>query len=504
MPIAVKVFFVHVVAIFLAIYLGGELAENNLLPILFITGIGLVLVAIVKHQLITFALVTLAFSGLTAPFIPNQINLYYVCILGVIVVTLMRLPFSKSFQYHKSKAHFFIIVLGGVLVVIMAYRGAGFRLLGDESWGGMNYIKIFLSMLLVYLLPYINISEKMWPRALVLMAWLSALPAVVELFIARGMTADFLSRFIQAGSEEVVNDSSNLFEAGLTRVISLGKSGALFLVGLACVFHFKDFFKPRGQIYLLLPVIFLGLTLLSGFRIALTMYLILFLIIAYYHKIYSPARVGAVLAFLVVFFLVIVLNISKMPLAVQRTFSWVPGITIDNLARESAERSSEWRFKLWDLAMENLPQYWLIGKGYAFSFNELMAVMARQRAADGSTYLHDQYTWAIVTGNYHNGILSALLGLGIFGLVSIAGFMFCACYRHHQFTQMSWRSDKLKLCHTALTAYFITQTIVFWGLYGDVRESLPPMLFIFACLEALIRSDKGCPQPHSLSKASMT
>lgn len=498
MPIALKVFFAQVIAIFLAIYLGQKLAENSLLPILVILGVGIVLVAIIKHQIVAFCLVVFAFSGFTAPFIPSQINFYYLFILGLIAITLLRLPFWKSFHYHKSKTHLFIIGLGIVFIVIMAYRGAGFRLLGDESWGGMNYIKIFLSMILVYLLPYINLSEKMWPRALVLMALLSAVPVIMDVMTALGTGVEFMHGFIQSASEEAVSDFGNPAMAGLTRIISLGKSGSIFLLGLACIMDFKKFFRPKGYFYLLFPALFLVLTLLSGFRIGLVTYIFLFLIIAHYHKIYTLTRVISLAVFIVILFSVIVLNISKMPLAIQRTFSWVPGVKIDNVARESALSSNEWRFELWNLAMENLPQYWLIGKGYAFSFNELVSVLSRQRSADGSTYLQDQYTWAIVTGNYHNGILSTLLGLGIFGLIFLAGFMISACYRHHQFTQIQWCSDKLKLCHMALTAYLITQTIIFWVLYGDVRENLPPILFIFACLEALLRCDKLQTQKQAL------
>ncbi|MCS7063140.1 MAG: O-antigen ligase family protein [Methylacidiphilales bacterium] len=491
MPIAVKVFFAHVLGILLAIYFGQKLAESDWLPIFFITAIVFTFVAVVKYQLIAFAVVAFAWSNLTAPFIPGQMNLHYLFGLALIFVTLLRLAFTKTFYYQKSWAHFFVIIFAGVLALTMAYRGSGFRLLGSESWGGMNYVLLFISISVVFLLPYINLPEKIWPKALTVMALLCGLRAFAEFLIMKGIGGDLLNRFVEADNAIIYAESSGPYSDLMFRVLGLRDAGIILLMALACHVDFNKIFRINGLAYALAILMLLAITAFSGFRIGVTAFILYFCIILFYHRAWSIKRLINFIGVTLVALIIVGMNLNKLPDAGQRAFSWIPGAKVERHVEYDAEMSALWRLELWEIAMELIPKYWLVGKGYAFSFNELISVLARGRSADGSTYLQDQHTWAIVTGNYHNGVLSALLGLGIFGLIAVAGFMVCACYRHHRFTRSQWNSNTLKMCHTAVTALFITLTITFWLMYGDVRQNMPTLLFLFACMEALLRCDKN-------------
>ena len=58
-------------------------------------------------------------------------------------------------------------------------------------------------------------------------------------------------------------------------------------------------------------------------------------------------------------------------MSIQRSLAVLPLIPIDPVVRMDAEASSEWRMQMWRDVVPQIPQYLIVGKGYAFSATEL-------------------------------------------------------------------------------------------------------------------------------------
>jgi hypothetical protein len=108
--------------------------------------------------------------------------------------------------------------------------------------------------------------------------------------------------------------------------------------------------------------------------------------------------------------------VRHMPANVQRTLSILP-IDIDPAIRIQAQSTVDWRLDIWKRVLPTVPQYLFLGKGYAIDGAELSML-------SGSFMRNsvDRSESAILSGDYHNGPLSVIIPLGIFGVIGFLWF----------------------------------------------------------------------------------
>ena len=102
---------------------------------------------------------------------------------------------------------------------------------------------------------------------------------------------------------------------------------------------------------------------------------------------------------------------------------------------------------MWKALLPQIPQYLLLGKGYAVSkmdFEILTGSDASIHAAAG--FAENQYM--ALAGGYHNGVLSLLLPFGIWGFISYLWFL-CAgvyvLYCNWKYGDPEWKTINLLL-----------------------------------------------------------
>jgi O-antigen ligase len=209
-------------------------------------------------------------------------------------------------------------------------------------------------------------------------------------------------------------------------------------------------------------------------------------VINYLQRGFTFARLFLAFFLALIGWYVLIHTAQYLPPGAQRALSWVPGADIPEYVRTDATGTIEWRLELWEEGLKTLPQYWLVGKGYAFSEKEAIGVTGANQATD-------QIAWALVTSSYHNGPISLLLGLGVFGFLIGISLMIGVCARHARALRESWHHASLRQCHQAVYALLLVHTLVFFTIYGDVQASFPPFFFNFALLEALRQNDRNHP-----------
>jgi hypothetical protein len=230
---------------------------------------------------------------------------------------------------------------------------------------------------------------------------------------------------------------------------------------------------------------FLGISwicLSGGYRSIPITFIMIFFFLFLFEGLY---RTNIAPILLIVGILVAVVSlpfVQKMPLTVQRSLSFLP-IEVSSLAKDSAEDSSQWRIRMWEEVIPTIPQYLILGKGYGIDARELEmnAAFANYKGGgsdqDGSS--------AMTASDFHNGPLSLIIPLGIFGVIGFLWFIFASAkvfinnYRYGE--------PENRQLNTFLLAYFLTKAFFFFVIYGSFQNDLA----IFVGLIALGVSVNG-------------
>ena len=109
---------------------------------------------------------------------------------------------------------------------------------------------------------------------------------------------------------------------------------------------------------------------------------------------------------------------DRMPEAVQRSLSFLPGVKVDPVVAEDAAGTVEWRENMWRELVPQIPAYFWLGEGYGFTENDLF--IATQMVQNG---MAPTYEIAMLSSEYHNGPLLVLLPFGIFGTLAFVWFL---------------------------------------------------------------------------------
>jgi hypothetical protein len=133
----------------------------------------------------------------------------------------------------------------------------------------------------------------------------------------------------------------------------------------------------------------------------------------------------------------------------------------------NAEDSTEWRLNMWEALLPQIPNYLLLGKGYAFSsetYDENIAGNSAFRAIDAS-----QDPLALAS-DFHSGPLSVVIPLGLWGVVAwlwfwIAGYF--VLWRNYHYGDADLRHINI-----FLYASFISKCILFLFVAGSMVSDI--------------------------------
>jgi O-antigen ligase len=200
----------------------------------------------------------------------------------------------------------------------------------------------------------------------------------------------------------------------------------------------------------------------GGFRSALVLCLMTFALLFYLERLHHTRLLLPVLLVSLVGGGMMILFATRLPLSFQRSLAVLPFVQIDPLARMSADTSSEWRLQIWREMMPQIPQYLLVGRGYAFSGTE----QAQMGKNDIET--------TELSGDYHNGPLSTILTFGLFGSIAFIWLLVAGMrvlYQNYQFGDPAYHH-----MNTFLFAYFIVKVVFFFTVFGGFHSDLPMFL----------------------------
>lgn len=424
-----------------------------------ILGVGLLLGLVCFPMVLRWhhaALVCLWHATVVVFFLPGQPALWAVLAavsLGVAVVS--RTLRAESTFVRVPALTVPLLLLALIVVTTIALRGIGGRAFGSELWGAKRYMGV-----LGAILGYFALTASTIPRAraglYASLFFLSAVTAIMsDLAYALGPSFYFLFLLFPtdvASAQVTTQDTLNR----LMGVTWLAQACYWFMLLRYGIRGVTDVHRPWR------PALFIGLILLSffgGFRSSLILLGLLFMTQFWFEGLLRTKLLPLVLVAGLLLGSVLAGYAERLPLSVQRTLSFLP-IQVHPVARHDAQGSLDWRLQMWRVVLAEVPQYLWLGKGYTFSGTDFMLMQESVRRG-----MFTSYEDTLVSGNYHNGLLTLIIPFGLPGTLAFAAFL-VASWRVLHANYRHGRPD-LKRINTFLIAYFTARLVFYLGFYGQ-------------------------------------
>lgn len=469
----------------LAIYLGYSLATPDDRGTLAV--IGLILLVLLLPLLLHWHHLLLVCSWNMAAvvfFLPGKLELWIVMGYVSLTIALVQRALNRDMKFLKVKSVAIPLIFIAVVVVVTAWLtgGLGMRVMGDATYGAKRYLMIMSAIAGFFALTSRRIapSRARWYVAVFFLAGLTAV--IPDLVTVVSPSLYFIFLVFPA-------DFTPIYQANVDSFNHIARWGGLAMASQTLIYFLLSAYGIRAMLrrrYWWAGVLFVlafGFLPFGGFRSGFILIVMTFVMIFYLEGLVRSRMLPALLAGSLLVSVSMLPFMNKLPLAVQRTFSFLP-VQVDPVAMADAQASTEWRLRMWKTLLPQVPQYLMLGKGFGISGAELEFAQNMSYRGGDSTEV------ASLAGDYHNGPLSVIIPLGIWGLLGFIWFLVAAIrvlYLNYQHSP-----PDLKRINTFLFAYFMVRTIFFFAIYG----SLYAEFFIFTGLLGLsISLNGGISQP---------
>jgi hypothetical protein len=344
-----------------------------------------------------------------------------------------------------------VIVVGTIVFT----GGIGGRALGSEAWGAKRYLGLFGAVVGYFALTSQRIP---WHQAGLYGAifFLSGVTAVIsDMAFAAGPSFYFLFAIFpsELAYLQAVSQMSLVRITGLAFAANSVMYYLLLRFGLRGVLDFSKVWR------LVFFTLLAGASLFGGFRSSVILIFILALVMFFLEGLHRQYHLVLLVGFVVLGGVFLWGFADRLPLAVQRSISFLP-FDVNPVAKDDAMGTLEWRVDMWKIAAKDVPKYLLLGKGYSFSGTDYYLT---EEAVKRNMFR--AYESTLISGNYHNGILTLIIPFGIFGTLGFVWFCWAAIKA--LLRNYKYGDPELQTTNRFLLGYFITRLIFYLVFYGQ-------------------------------------
>jgi hypothetical protein len=144
-------------------------------------------------------------------------------------------------------------------------------------------------------------------------------------------------------------------------------------------------------------------------------------------------------------------------------------VQVDQLVRQDAQWTIDWRLDMWKSLLPQVPEHLLLGKGFAVSKMDFELLTGSDAAIHvSSNFSENQYM--ALSGGYHNGPLSVILGFGIWGCIALVWFWIAGIWV--LYNNNRYGDPALRTVNMYLMIYFGVNIIFFILVGGDIGNDI--------------------------------
>ncbi len=484
-----RLLIIYAVAIPLALVLGFMVATPSTTSI---AGVALVFFVLFLPLLLQWNHWLLIFfwnSAFIAGFLPGQVHLWLAFAALSLGIGLMDWVMGyRNFLRAPELTKPLLFLVAVVILTAKIRGGVGAQALGSASFGAKRYVYLLGAIMGYFALTSQAISPLQSSRA-VKWFFLSGITCgLTNLAFALGPA--FYVLYYVVGANTAISQAQAAYGGQIVeRFGGLGPAACAVLCFVLARWGIRGVFawtKP-WRLFLLIVVVVGGV--FSGFRSQVAFLGLLFVVQFMVEGLWKTSFLPAFLLVGALCLAPVLLWANKMPLAVQRAVAFLP-VEINPEVRQETENSSQWRFEMWREVLPMVPQYLLVGKGYALDPTDLFLSEEAQRMG-----LLPDYAVAFTAGDYHSGGLSLLIPMGAFGAAAFlwllgAGVKVLYCNRRYG-------DPRLKLINNLLLSYFLTQILSYFFVFG----AFDLQLYVFLGILGLSVSLNGGVRRKEAAKA---
>ncbi|MGD1086484.1 MAG: O-antigen ligase family protein [Verrucomicrobiota bacterium] len=458
------------------------------IPLALLLGRASLLYGLSDPDLASFAIISLVLFVLALPFLLHS---YLPILLFCWNATLIAffLPGAPAFWMVMTFASFLLLVvqrgispnlrflsvpslnlplllLAMVVVITAAARGGiGLHALGSSMSNGRKYVELLAAIAGYFVLSSQEIPRKRAALYASLFFAGGVTPALADLIYVAGSKFYWLYNLFSSQQARALAGSESLVSLGIFRIEGVSWASVAFCCFMLVRYGIKGILDPRRpwRLLLLLAVFVVGL--FGGYRSRLFLIGMFFLVQFFLEGLWRTWLMPVVLVMVAVAAGVVFAFSDRLPEAVQRSVSFLPGVKVESAVVEDAAYSVQWREDMWREVVPQIPTYFWLGKGYGFTENDLF--VANQMVQSGMAPTYDPF---ILAGEYHSGPLSLLLPLGIFGTLAFVWFLIAgwrAVWRNYRFGD-----PDLRLINTFLLTFYMVRAIYFFSIFGALETDL--------------------------------
>lgn len=467
-----RVLITYAICVPMAIVLGyilTDVGNNPTYSNLFV--VGLLLTCILLPIFIKLHYPIMIF-GLNSPmiifFLKGSPPIWEVLVIMSLGIAIVERAVNSKKRFLSAPSIVWPLLFTIALVVITAKLtgGIGLHTMGSEVGGGKKYIVLFLGVATFFALISRRIPEG-HRKLYIGLYLLSGLPAFIS---DLAPVLPYGLHFINYVIPPTAVQPGQEWEIGITRLGYFASSAGAAASFMLAVYGLRGIFAG-GKAWWRVPVfvLFLGLTLLGGFRNVIASFGLVCFLMFFMEGLHRTRLLPLFLLVGLTGACLLVPLAPKLPYTFQRALSFLP-LNVDPKARADAEDSSEWRFRMWHDLWPLVPQYLLLGKGYALTADDFQ-MLGNGDLANGAESRMDASEGSLaIAGDYHNGPLSTLIPFGIWGGITMAWFMLAgwrAMYRNYKYGD-----SRLKIVNIFMLAQFITHVLFYFFIFGGYSEDI--------------------------------
>ena len=384
-----------------------------------------------------------------------------------LVISVLQRALSRQSQFIKLPAITLpLIVLAAVVLGTAKLTGGfGLRMLGSEVYGGRKYIFIIGAILSYFALTAIRIPPHRARLALALF-FLGGVSAIIgELYLVLPSGFNLLFWFFTPDDYATSRDITG--ELMVTRFALAVPFATAVTSYMLANYGIRGMFLARKPWRWIVFGLVCLVGLMGGFRGFAGSVALIFLIQFFLEGMHRTKLLSIFGMLGIAATLLIIPLAPKLPLSAQRALAFLP-LPINHDAEMDAKDSWEWRTKMWQALLPQIPKHLLLGKGCGFSADDFQFMghdTAFRNVADAS-----QQGLAL-SSDYHNGWLSVLLTFGLWGMIAFLWFAVAAInvlYCNYRYGDASLRTANAFLLASFVVRFLMFMSVSGTGLHMDL------------------------------------
>lgn len=399
-------------------------------------------------------------------FLPGRPPMSQVVVLIALGVAITeRIMNSEKRFIHAPVMMWPLLYLAAMIFMTAELNGGiGLHTVGGGQGGGRKYIEVFIGIGTFFAITSQVIPRNRWKWYLILSMFPPLLGLITQLFPFLPSPLNYINLLfppLGVSDEEII--------VGQTRLVPLSYAVGTVVVYMLARYGLRGIFLHHHPGRALIFVAAFLMTMLGGYRNTFAGTLLTMGLMFYFDRLYRTRLMPVMVLVSILGVALLAVFSDRLPYTFQRSMSFLP-LKWKTEVMIDADGSSEWRFRMWRATWPKVPENLLVGKGFTINKEDFDMIGPGTFANAAASHVDASDEALALSGDYHSGPLSTLMGFGVWGAIGIfwlMGATFFVVYRNYRYGDLEMRTYNIYML-----ASCISSIIAFFFIFGAFNNAM--------------------------------